>query len=136
MCTAQHLSHLLNRCTHRHTVRALIPVYAPQWTDHNPSDPGIAIIEMFAMLVEGLIYRLNRVPDKHYIVFLNLLGITRNPPTPALNYLTFTATVGMATVPAGTQAQTVATELEPAVVFETDRDATILPVNLRRAVVI
>ena len=63
-------------------LRALIPVYAPPWTDHNPSDPGITIIEMFAMLVEGLIYRLNRVPDKHYIAFLNLLGITRNPPTP------------------------------------------------------
>ena len=117
-------------------LRALIPVYAPQWTDHNPSDPGITIIEMFAMLVEGLIYRLNRVPDKHYIAFLNLLGITRNPPTPALTYLTFTSTAGRVVVPAGTQAQTVATELEPAVVFETDTEATILPINLRGAVIV
>jgi hypothetical protein len=116
-------------------MRKLIPVYAPQWTDHNPSDPGITIIEMFAMLVEGLIYRLNRVPDKHYIAFLNLLGITRNPATPALTYLTFESPVG-ATVPAGTQAQTVASEFEEAIVFETDTDATVLPVNLKRAVVI
>lgn len=117
-------------------VSALIPVYAPQWTDHNPSDPGVAIVEMFAMLVEGLIYRLNRVPDKHYIAFLNLLGVTRNPATPALSYLTFTTNAGTAMVPAGTQAQTAASELEPAIVFETDRDATILPVNLRDAVVV
>jgi predicted phage baseplate assembly protein len=117
-------------------VSALIPVYAPQWTDHNPSDPGIAIIEMFAMLVEGLIYRLNRVPDKNYIAFLNLLGVPRNPPTPARTYLTFTANAGAVTVPTGTQAQTMATELQPAVVFETDRGATILPINLRHAVVI
>lgn len=118
-------------------VSALIPVYAPQWTDHNPSDPGVAIVEMFAMLVEGLIYRLNRVPDKHYIAFLNLLGVTRNPPTPALTYLTFTANAAAtATVPAGTQAQTVSTELDPAIVFETDRDATIVPINLRHAVVV
>ena len=40
-------------------VRALIPHYAKEWTDHNPSDPGMALVELFAYLVEGLIYRLN-----------------------------------------------------------------------------
>ena len=116
-------------------MRTLIPRYAPAWTDHNPSDPAIAIVELFAMLVEGLIYRLNQVPDKHYIAFLNLLGIARNPPTPALTYLTFTAPTG-AIVPAGTQAQTVANETEPAIVFETDADAAISPVKLRAAVLV
>ena len=38
--------------------RALIPTYAPQWTDHNPSDVGMTLIELFAFLVEGLTYRL------------------------------------------------------------------------------
>ena len=28
--------------------RALIPAFAPEWTDHNPSDPGIALLELFA----------------------------------------------------------------------------------------
>ena len=45
-------------------VRALIPKYAPQWTDHNPSDFGFTLIELFAFLVEGLTYRLNRVPER------------------------------------------------------------------------
>ena len=49
--------------------RALIPTYAPNWTDHNPSDLGITLIELFAWLVEGMIFRLNRVPDKNLIEF-------------------------------------------------------------------
>ena len=69
--------------------RALIPTYAPNWTDHNPSDLGITLIELFAWLVEGMIFRLNRVPDKNLIEFLNLIGITRDPPTPASTYLTY-----------------------------------------------
>ncbi|MDN5778928.1 MAG: hypothetical protein L0H96_18705, partial [Humibacillus sp.] len=63
-------------------MRALIPRYAPGWTDHNPSDLGITLLELFAWLAEGVVYRLNQVPDKNYIAFLNLLGITRDPPTP------------------------------------------------------
>ncbi len=53
--------------------RALIPSRAPQWTDHNPSDPGITLIEMFAYLAEMLIYRLNRVSDANRRAFVNLL---------------------------------------------------------------
>ena len=36
---------------------ALIPAHAPEWTDHNPSDPGITLVELFAYLTEMLIYR-------------------------------------------------------------------------------
>ena len=32
--------------------RGLIPKYAPQWTDHNPSDIGITLIELFALAVQ------------------------------------------------------------------------------------
>jgi predicted phage baseplate assembly protein len=108
--------------------RALIPKYAPQWTDHNPSDLGVTLVELFAHLVEGLIYRLNRVPDKNYLAFLDLLGITRDPGTPAQALLTFTAQPGTAaTVPKGTQAQTRPSEAETPVVFETDADLTLVP---------
>ena len=50
----------------------LIDEYTPEWTDHNPGDLGITLIELFAWMVEGMIYRLNRVPDKNYIEFLFL----------------------------------------------------------------
>ena len=28
-----------------------IPVYAPEWTDHNESDPGITLVELLAYLL-------------------------------------------------------------------------------------
>lgn len=117
-------------------MKALIPKYAPQWTDHNPSDLGITLIELFAWLVEGLTYRLNRVPEKNYVAFLNLLGITRDPATPAYTYLAFNAGPSKVLVPAGTQAQTPASEGESPVIFETDGDVTVLPINLKHALLI
>ncbi|MCM8596521.1 baseplate J/gp47 family protein [Accumulibacter sp.] len=54
--------------------RALIPTHAPEWTNHNASDPGIMLIELFAWLSEMLIYRLNRVTDENARKFLWLLN--------------------------------------------------------------
>ena len=53
--------------------RALIPIYDPEWTDHNPSDPGITLIELFAWITEALIYRANQVTRAHRIAFMKLL---------------------------------------------------------------
>ncbi|MDV3002609.1 MAG: hypothetical protein N5P05_004264 (plasmid) [Chroococcopsis gigantea SAG 12.99] len=52
---------------------ALIPTYAPEWTNYNPSDPGITLIELFAYLTELLSYRLDRVTDNNIKSFLRLL---------------------------------------------------------------
>src|ERR1051325_12054538 len=71
-------------------LRLRIPRYAPQWTNFNESDPGITLLELNAFLIEILIYRLNRVPELNYIKFLQLLGIERQPATPASADLTFT----------------------------------------------
>ena len=40
-----------------------IPVYTPEWTDHNASDPGITLIELFAFLGENLLFRFNQIPE-------------------------------------------------------------------------
>jgi hypothetical protein len=53
--------------------RALIPALAPDWTNHNPTDPGITLIELFAWATEAVIYRLDRVTTDHTIAFLKLL---------------------------------------------------------------
>jgi predicted nucleic acid-binding protein len=53
---------------------SLIPTYAPDWTNHNPSDPGITLIELLAYLTEMLIYRQNRVTDANVRSFLKLLN--------------------------------------------------------------
>ncbi|MFZ6744441.1 hypothetical protein ACO0LC_14555 [Undibacterium sp. JH2W] len=52
----------------------MIPSLAPSWTDHNLSDPGITLIELFASVTEQLIYRVNRVTTEHKKVFLKLLA--------------------------------------------------------------
>jgi hypothetical protein len=54
--------------------RSMIPVYAPSWTDHNPSDPGIALVELCAWLTEMVLYRTNQLPDKSTWAFLQLLN--------------------------------------------------------------
>jgi predicted phage baseplate assembly protein len=63
--------------------RALIPRFAPGWTDHNIHDPGVMLIELFAHLTEELLYRANRIPDRHRRKFLALLGYAPRPPQPA-----------------------------------------------------
>ncbi|RPI77314.1 MAG: hypothetical protein EHM45_09590 [Desulfobacteraceae bacterium] len=55
--------------------RMLIPVYNKEWTNHNPSDPGITLLELFAWLAEMTLFRLNRIPDEHYLQFLQLIGM-------------------------------------------------------------
>jgi hypothetical protein len=54
--------------------RRLLPVYDPGWTDHNPSDPGITLVELFAYLTEMLLYRLDRVTVENQRKFLKLLA--------------------------------------------------------------
>lgn len=55
--------------------KSLIPVYAPEWTNYNVSDPGITLVELFAWLSEMINYRLDQVTAENYMSFLKLLGI-------------------------------------------------------------
>lgn len=55
----------------------------PEWTDHNVSDPGVTLIELFAWMTEMTLYRLNLVPERSYVKFLEMLGIGLEAPTPA-----------------------------------------------------
>ncbi len=52
---------------------SLIPSEAPEWTDHNPSDTGIVLIELLAWLTEMVLYRVNQIPDRNQAAFLTLL---------------------------------------------------------------
>ncbi len=54
-------------------LRALIPKYCPEWTDHNASDPGITLVELFVWVAETLIYRTNRIPEESRWRLLQLL---------------------------------------------------------------
>ena len=54
--------------------RSLIPATAPEWTNFNPTDPGITLIEMLAFVSETLMYQLNRISDKSVLEFLMLIN--------------------------------------------------------------
>ncbi len=71
-----------------------IPRYTPEWTDFNESDPGVTLVELFAWLTEMMLYEMNRIPDRNYIKFLQLLGMELRPAQPAVAYLTFSPQLG------------------------------------------
>ncbi|MFF4520225.1 putative baseplate assembly protein [Streptomyces bluensis] len=110
---------------------------APEWTDHNVSDPGVTLIETFAYLVDQLLYRLNRVPDKNYTAFLDLLGIRLFPPAAAVAEVDFWLSAPQpdtVALPAGTEVTTAGGENDEAVVFTTAGQLNILPSELTRLV--
>ncbi len=80
----------------------------PGWTDLSVHDPGIALVEVFAYLTETMLYRLNRLPEKAYVTFLTMLGVSRHPPSAAWVDLTFTRAVGASAAGAGAAAGSVA----------------------------
>lgn len=51
----------------------MVPSHAPEWTDHNASEPGITLIELLAYVTEILIYRVNQIGDKQLAAFVTLL---------------------------------------------------------------
>ncbi|MFE5096077.1 putative baseplate assembly protein [Streptomyces sp. NPDC056638] len=110
---------------------------SPEWTDHNVSDPGVTLIETFAYMVDQLLYRLNRVPDKNYSAFLDLLGITLFPPSVARAEVDFWLSAPQpetVRLPAGTEVATSRGDAEEAVVFSTSDDLPIVPSSLVRLV--
>ncbi len=108
--------------------KRLIPRHAPEWTNHNVADPGVALLELFAWMTESTIYRLNQVPDRWYVKFLELVGIRPYPAVPARTPLTFWLSSPQpepVTVPKGSQVGTLQTDERPSVVFTTEHDVLI-----------
>ena len=111
----------------------------PEWTDHNVSDPGVTLIEVFAHMVDQLVYRLNRVPEKNYLAFLDLLGVRLFPPAAARADVTFRLSAPQpetVLLPAGTEVATMSTETRAAVVFATVDPLPVVPCQLDRLVTI
>jgi len=77
---------------------SLIPVYGPQWTDQNYSDPGITLIELCAWIAEMDIYQLNQISDRERLKFLALVGVSPRPPRPARAVLSLSLKSGVSPV--------------------------------------
>ena len=108
--------------------RARIALYTPEWTDHNLSDPGMTLIELFAFMMDVALYRLNRVPDKNYIKFMELIGMKLAEAVPARSDVTFWLSAPQQipiVIPADTEVSTTQTEDQKGIIFSTDRDLEI-----------
>ena len=115
--------------------KRLVQQRCPEWTDHNVSDPGVTLLELFAFMVDQVVYRLNRVPDRNYVKFLELIGVSLYPPTAARTTVTFWLSApqpDIVTIAASTQVATVRTDTSEAIVFQTTDDLPIVPCSLGR----
>jgi len=119
--------------------KRLIPRYCPEWTDHNVSDPGIALVELFAWMSEMIIYRLNQMPDVNYVRFLDLVGVKPFPPLTATSRIAFwlsTPQTAPVEIPAGTEVGTQRTETQESIVFTTEKDLRVVPPKLTSCVTV
>lgn len=108
--------------------------YCPEWTDYNLSDPGITLVELFAFMTEMLVYRLNRVPEKNYLKFLEMVGMHPHSASSARSEITFYLSVPFplnpgddlhAVIPQGLEVTTRPSEEEQEVAFTIDERMTI-----------
>lgn len=116
--------------------KRLVQQRCPTWTDHNVSDPGVTLIEAFAQMVDQLIYRLNRVPDRQYIKFLELIGVELRPPAAARGRVTFWLSAPQpqtVVVRAESEVATPRTDVADPIVFSTVGQLDIVPCSFARA---
>lgn len=118
--------------------KLLVQQRCPEWTDHNVSDPGVTLIEAFAQMVDQLIYRLNRVPDRNYIKFLEMIGVELRSASASRGAVTFWLSAPQpqpVLVRAGAQVATPRTNVQESLVFTTDRDLSIVPCSFAHSAV-
>jgi hypothetical protein len=115
--------------------RRLIPQYCPEWTNLGDADPGMTLVQLFAWMTEMTIFRLNRVPDKTYIHFLNFIGEERRPAAPAVVPVTFSLrNVAHQAIPEFSRIATRQREGAPATTFLTTEGLTVHSSQLIRVV--
>ncbi len=118
-------------------LRALIVQYAPEYANvaNVAADKNVeALTQLFSRLTEIAIQRMNRVPEKNLLAFLEMLGFDLQAPQPARVPLVFKAQASApdaVLIPAGTQTALEGTDADP-VIFETVQDLTLSAAKLAR----
>ncbi|PWK11532.1 putative baseplate assembly protein [Tumebacillus permanentifrigoris] len=114
-------------------MKEMVPYYTPEWRfSPDDPDPGTALFYLFADMYLQNVDRMNRVPVKNMIAFLNLLDLQRLTARPARGYVTFTLSEGTphpVLVPRGTEVAAKDEEGAP-VVFQTDHAMLVTPARI------
>ncbi|MEO0443354.1 MAG: hypothetical protein AAFZ92_06385, partial [Pseudomonadota bacterium] len=110
--------------------RSRIPRYTAEWTNLNDTDPGMAMVQLFAWMTEMQLFRLAQVPQLHYLKFLELIGIELEPAKPATALVNFPMQASFSKtftiVPAKTQVSTEQADDQGRILFETDKAITVI----------
>lgn len=122
----------------REDMVSLIPEYAPTWTNRDPADFGMTILEAFAYMGDLLNYYIDRAANEAFIStasqrenvlqIAKLLGYIPTASTAATVTLTFqNSTASPITVPALTQVATsnVSSATSNQIIFETDEEVIV-----------
>jgi hypothetical protein len=119
-------------------LRNLILEYCPEWKsmDELESDKQTdALIHIFSNMAGNGIENLNQAPEKNFIAFLNLIGISLTPPRVAKAPLVFKLKDDLGRngfVPAGVKVSA-QPENQEEVVFETEKDLMVIQSRMVKA---
>ena len=108
-----------------------------RWTDHNVSDPGVTLIEAFAWMTDLMLYRLNRVPERSYLKFLEMIGVTLRGPAVAMVDVDFRLSAALdddITIPAGTVVSSERTATNDPLLFTLRREEVVRAARSDRVV--
>ncbi|WP_396613697.1 putative baseplate assembly protein (plasmid) [Haloferax sp. S1W] len=117
--------------------KKLIPAYSDEWTDFNPHDPGITILEVLAWMTETYTYQLDQITDDHREKYLRLMGHHRRLQEPASARLSLSPPTDVSgeRLPAGTRLL-VTDGTDDTFRFETAHDVVLTDVSLERMVTV
>jgi len=104
--------------------KKLVPFYVPEWNINPGTDSGMALLKIFFHILQEVTNRLNEVPEKNLVAFLDMLGMRLIPSQPAKVPAVFQLVPNApdTLIPAQTQSEAPATEEHEALSFETDRN--------------
>ena len=112
--------------------RAIPPPELRDMLGEELPDPGLMLALIYARMMALCLERLNRVPDKHLVAFLDALGIAPLPPSAATAPLTFDLlpASGATLIRQGALAGTLPAPGAPPQVFELLDELTVVPAAL------
>lgn len=113
-------------------IKRKAPFYTPHWKAESEKDFGLALSKIFSHMSEIMINRLNEVPQKHFISFLDTLNFPLLSAQPARVPLTFILSKGASEnilIPALSQASAQGPDGDP-ILFETEKNIIAAPSKL------
>ena len=114
-----------------------VPHYTPEWLASDEKDPGVALLKIFSHIAESVVNRLNQVPRKNFVAFLDMLGIELLPAQSARVPLTFKLAKGTdkdVLISARTQAAADKTDEHDELPFETEKNLWATISNLKEVI--